>query len=75
MKTVKSDDPRKKAIVQAFKNRSGATRVTCVQEYEGMFYAHCLKSTWEGKGGAYRMPNFESLGTFCLDASDVEGAA
>lgn len=80
MKSIKSTDERKKAIVAAFKARSGGTKVTSVKEdSEGNFHAHCLKATWEGKGGAYRMPNYESLGVFCLAYGDifnkVEGAA
>lgn len=73
MKAIKSTDSRKKAIVAAFKARSGGTKVTSVKEdADGNFHAHCLRATWEGKGGAYRMPNYESLGTFCIYASEVE---
>lgn len=46
-KNVKSTDPRKAAIVAAFKDRiADVTKVTCVSETRpGVFSANCMNAT------------------------------
>jgi hypothetical protein len=49
MKNIKSTDPRKKAITNAIKAKSGGTKVTLVKELnDGTFQGHALKTNGKG---------------------------
>jgi len=43
-KPIKSTDPRKRKIMDAFKKKTGATKITCVRETKDEYIAHC--QTW-----------------------------
>jgi hypothetical protein len=61
-KPVKSNDPRKKAIVAALKLKSGANKITCVYEVNNTFEGSCLKGNRSG---------YENLGTFMVTEEEV----
>lgn len=58
MTNVKSTDPRKKSIVTALKESTGANKITLVKEIaKHIFQGHCLKGNRSG---------YVSLGTFIV---------
>lgn len=64
-KSVKSTDPRKKAITNAIKAKSGAARVTLVTENkDGTFTGHAMAKT----DSKYA---FESLGMITVTAEEA----
>lgn len=53
MKSITSKDPRKKQIMELFKKEFSCTKVTCVQEDNDFYHAHCLvknKDGWDSIG-------------------------
>jgi len=63
MKNVTSKDQRKKEVMRLFKERTNATRITCVKEYKDHFEAHCQ---------VYSDGFYDSLGIFKLNKEDFE---
>jgi hypothetical protein len=66
-KPIKSNDPRKPAIVSALKRKSGGTKVTNVREIgPNMFSGDCLKRPQGGNPAAYHPADraWLNLGTF-----------
>jgi hypothetical protein len=61
---IKSNDPRKRQIMEALKKKSGANRVTCVHESSNsdFFEGSCLKGNRSG---------YENLGTFSVTKEEI----
>lgn len=56
-KSVKSSDPRKKVVTEAFKDRiAGVTKVTMVSELTpGVFTGHCMNATTGESHGVWEI--------------------
>lgn len=66
MKAVKSTDPRKPAIVETLKLKSGGNKVTTLIERQpGVFSADCMK--YDTRSRCYAR-----LGVFVVTATEVE---